>query len=202
MKEESERKKAGRGKKLLVCFSREKRVALLAGDLGVLTASVPLFSLRQRDRNLFGSRLWRDERGGVETVGQTGRNTRENERNKTGKKRLESERDKRNRWATVGETRPSENLHQDQTPREGRTVQQQCRRACSKHWTTSRHAPGGSEWPSCHRVHITSLAARDTAALVTTRAKRRGLLSAGGEQRDLSSRRCQRWQTPGELLTL
>lgn len=42
VKEESERKN-GREKKqkALVSFSREKRVALLAGDLGVLTVSVP-----------------------------------------------------------------------------------------------------------------------------------------------------------------
>ncbi len=97
-----EKKSRERKKGLSELFSWETGGSLGWGS-GGLNSVRSLFSLRQRDRNLFGSRLLRWERG-METVEKTKRNTgvqREQEKQDTKKKKWEeSETDKRNRWVT------------------------------------------------------------------------------------------------------
>lgn len=76
----------------------------MAVDLGVLTVSVPLFSLRQQDWNLSGRRG--DESGGWRQLDKLKETQEYREKEKRDTKNGEaSERDKRNRRVTKGETR-------------------------------------------------------------------------------------------------
>lgn len=77
----------------------------LGWGYGGLNSVRPLFSLCQRDLNLFVSSG--DERGEWKQLAKLKetQENRESERNKTHKKKREdSETDKRNRWVTEGET--------------------------------------------------------------------------------------------------
>lgn len=160
------------------------------GTWGSQQLPSPFQSVSVRSKSLW--KQWKRERG-VKTVGYTKRNRRtEKVRETRHKKLVDSETDKRNRWATEGQAR----VERESVPWEGCAVLQQS----STHWVsqlvhTLNHccpAPGGSGGTrrlSCHRVHITGLAARDTAAL--WRHGPMTGLSAGGEKQDLSSRRAR-----------
>lgn len=142
-------------------FSREKRVALLAGDLGVLTVSVPLF----QTASARSESLWKQTVEMREGNGQRVRETRHREKKK-------GEIDKRNRWVTMGETRGRARIY----TRIKHSFPVQFSNSLVTQWagelvqTLNRRcpAPGGLDgtWrlSPCHRVHITGLAARDTAA--------------------------------------
>lgn len=150
---------------------------------------------------------------------EKGEGRRLDELRNTGAQREKKNRDTKNEserdevWVTKGETtgkqRDSENLHRDQTLVlwAWSTIQQQSKRHWAREFVQTLNrccpAPGGLEgtWRlSCHRIRITGLAARDTAALW----RRRSMTGAVSRRWAMGPfiTACQRRHSPRELLML